>query len=423
MDNAINNSAITTTSQYDIGRIDVNDWLIKLFLFFLPFSQALSINILFPLKLSEIFLILWVIFNVITGKLLHKKLSKPIFITCFAFVVIVFVSVVINAFYKYPYKLDLSNSRIDPLVDSVLKFIYIVLAFAAMFLTYSAFKDNERYIKYFFWGAVAASMYAWYLFVSGLLRLPVFLLPGMEPDPQKGFGNIIIRAGTFKEGNYMGFYLFISGVLAIYYKKTRLAILFFLTIITAFSTTAIFCSFLFLLIFIYQKYKQYKRKLFLGMISIVVLLAVLINFSDGFKKIFYNKIFGTADTVEDRNDIYSKTERLNFTLVALEMAWDNPFLGVGAANFSLHYNHYNQIAIFDRNAKTIPNNIYVEILSEYGGLAFITFFVFIYFVFKKANKKSSDILVAGLLSSLIYFFAFPALTMLFIWVFIGVLIV
>jgi O-antigen ligase len=398
--------------------------IFSLFLMFIPFSQALTINVLFPLKISEIFLIILIILEVKTGDFLSWRLSKLTMNLLLLFLFSVFVSVVINIFYKYDYELTLSYSRITPTVDTILKFFYVIIAFAGLFVTRNILKDDETLIKYFFIGASLSALYAWYLFFSGVLKLPGLLLPGMGEDSQTydaGFGETI-RSGTFKEGNYMGFFMLVSAIIAIYYNKGKLSLFYFLSIITTFSTTAIFCSIVFAVVYFFYRYKKYKLKLIFIFLSIITVLILLIQFSPGFQTLFYNKIFGNEDTVENANDIYSKAERLNTTLVALDIAQNNPFFGVGPANYGLHYNHYNSMKQFAHDIKHIPNNIYVEILSECGAFSLIAFLFFLGSLFNYGGGKS-PILRAGLIAAFIYFFAFPTFTMLFIWVFIGIILI
>ncbi len=406
-------------------RFSIREIIYGCFFIFIPFSQALTINIPFPLKISEIFLFIIILYETCTHNIINWNLNKRLTITVVLFITITFISVLINAFYHYTYDLTLSLTRVNSFVDSILKFFYIVLSFITLYATRYVLIKKPALINYFFWGAIISSGYAWYLFISGFLKLPVFLFPGMDANIQTydiGFGSVI-RCSTFKEGNYMGFYLVVSGITAILYHRTKLAFLFFITIITTFSTTAIFCSLLFFLIYLSIKYKQYKLKLFGLLIAVIIIIGLLMEFSPGFRTIFYNKVFGDKDSVENTNDIYSKTDRLNTALIALEITRDSPFFGVGPANFGLHYNHYNTLPGFDDfETKRIPNNIYVEVLSEYGGLAFIFFICFLYYVFKYGRSKSNDVLVGGLIASYIYFFAFPTFTMLFIWVFIGIVL-
>lgn len=395
------------------------------FLFFIPFSQALSINVGFPLKLSELFLFAIIAFEITTNNISNWKLKKPVAITALLFIGCTLLSVIVNAFYKYPYDLMLNVVRISPLFDSVLKFFYIIISFLALFATRYALKTDKKYIEYFFWGGIAAASYGWYLFLSGMLKIPVLLLPGMDANPQTynvGLGDVI-RCATFKEGNYMGFFLLISGITAMLFDRKKLSLFFFISIITTFSTTSTSCLIIYLIIYSAIKYKRHKLKFISIVVAIAVVVGLLVQFSDDFRTIIYNKLFASEDEVENVNDIYSKADRLNTTLIAWEIGKDNPFFGVGPSNFGLHYNHYNQLPDFqDFELKRIPNNIYAEIFSEYGGIAFCIFMIFMWFVLKNSARKSPPIIIGGLIAACIYFFAFPTFTMLFIWVFLGIIL-
>ena len=194
------------------------DLLVILFIFFLPFSQALTLNIVFPLKLSEIFLFLLLLHELLSGSIVKWRFNRPVLIILIFFA-LVFVSVVFNFFYRYNYPLSVEYSRISPVVDSLLKFFYLFIAIVALIITRNAIITDPKLIRWFFIGALVASFYAWYLFISGILHLPTLILPGMDADPQKinlSIGDII-RCGTFKEGNYMGFFLLVSGIVALYY--------------------------------------------------------------------------------------------------------------------------------------------------------------------------------------------------------------
>ncbi|MBD3843533.1 MAG: hypothetical protein IE909_16960 [Campylobacterales bacterium] len=106
------------------------------------------------------------------------------------------------------------------------------------------------------------------------------------------------------------------------------------------------------------------------------------------------------------------------------MGLDNPILGIGLSNFALHYKHYNEIrgvGFEAYNFKVIPNNVYAEIFSELGLIGFFIFIVFIYTLYKKTLYDKSHILRFGFIGSLVYFFAFSSFTILFIWVFFGLI--
>ncbi|WPV02347.1 O-antigen ligase family protein [Mucilaginibacter sp. cycad4] len=401
----------------------IKNLIFKWFLISIPFSQALTINISFPLKIAEVLLVFLISFEVTTRGILKWHLDKTVTWVLFSFVMLIIISMIVNIFYSYPYELAQNVTRLGPVFDTVFKFFYILLAICSLFITRHLFNADQRNISFFFIGAIASASYAWYLFVSGILKIPVLLLPGMDANSQVydvGFGDII-RSGTFREGNYMGFYLLVAGILAVYYKYSKLSIFFFASIITTFSTTAIFCSVLFFVICLFHKYKKHKFKLVASLVFIFATIILLVQVSPGIKTLLYNKVFGSEDTVENSNDIFSKADRLNTVLVSMEIVADNPILGVGPANFGLHFSHYNLGVDFEQDVKKIPNNIYMEILSECGGVTFLVFVFLLWIIFNYGRKKSY-ILGAGLLASFIYFFAFPTFTMLFIWVFLGIVL-
>ena len=67
--------------------------LFILFLFFLPFAQALTLNISFPLKISE--LILGVLIFIFIAKLIPFKKFKPL--TKVSLVILMFPGVVVSS--------------------------------------------------------------------------------------------------------------------------------------------------------------------------------------------------------------------------------------------------------------------------------------------------------------------------------------
>ncbi|NTE05564.1 O-antigen ligase family protein [Agrobacterium tumefaciens] len=392
--------------------------LFKGFLIFLPFSQALTINLFFPLKISEIFLILILFLKLISLKNVNERISKLSGILIL-FCLIIFISLIINGLTSYSYPLNLLASRLSPLLDGILKIIYILLVVFAMFISIDLLKKKPDLIKYLFTGAIIASSYAWYLFFSGLLKIPVLLLPGMEEDPQSFMG--IVRCATFKEGNYMGFYLLLMGIVALHHGKKKLSVFLFLSIITTFSTASITCLFLFLILYFYNVYRKHIVKLLMALLFICSTVILLMLFSPVFQTMVYNKIFANEENADTIDDVYSRLDRINTTRVGFEMFWDNPIFGVGPSSYGLHYAHYNKLPDFDFAGKRIPNNIYIEVLCELGIIAMILFLYFLWQLVVFAYKKS-PILLSGLLVSYLYFFAFPTFTMLFIWIFFSVVI-
>lgn len=406
--------------------LSLENYCFCIFLFFLPFTQALTLNVGFPLKISEIFLILvfilWLI-RIIMSNIQLTVSRLQIILAVFVFLIL--VSTVINIFWQYPYDLNLNASRINPAADSFLKFGYVILVAIAFIVTTDKTKHSAGFTKYLLYGAIVSCCYSWYLLFSTVLKLPVFLLPGMDKYPQLialPFGNFI-RSGTFKEGNYLGFYILLSAIVALYQNKRGLSLFFFISIITSFSTIAFACGIIFWIIYLLRTAKRKANLVYIIIVSSIVTgILLFVIFNQALRSVFISKIFFNEETANIA-EIYSTLDRLNVAEVGLRIFYNNPFWGVGLSNYGLHYYHYNMLDqwIYASGVKRIPNNIYIEILCETGIFVFITFILFLWALYKKTKAKNYFILNAAIIICCIYFLAFPTFTALYVWVFWGII--
>lgn len=401
-----------------------DNYIVYLFFIFLAFSYALTFKLGFPLKISEIalgiILILFLIkkrFRLYALNLLPNKILL-------AFITLTAVSTIINLFWNYDYDLKQFDSRFGYKIDSILKMFYVVLAYFAFLLSTNALSINKRkYLDLFLIGAVVAAVYGWYLFLSSLAGLPYLILPGMDTPLQTFylFGQGVVRNGTFLEGNYMGLFLLISGIVAIYHQKTKLAVFLLLSIVTTVSTMAISCLILFLGLHFFKKYftKKHLPKLIFIFVAGLITLSLL-SINQTFRDIVIDKLTGSTEKLS--NASFSKADRLNSTYAALNMGLSNPFIGVGISNYALHYERYNTDRRFaDRDFKVIPNNVYTEIFAELGIFSFILFLCFIASLFKIASNDQTGVLRNGLIVLSIYLLTFPTFTLLFIWFYFGLI--
>ena len=407
---------------------DIKKIILILFILGLPFSQALTINLLFPLKISEVAIFCFVVYFFFKVVFEKDMFLKSDFITRYllTFILVVLTSTCYNFFITYNYPLNLDYIRLSRNANSLLKFGYLVIAFIAMQMTiiYVESYSIEKALKWFFLAAVLSSIYAWYLFFSSALNIPVLLLPGMDNPPQSlnlSFGSII-RCGTFKEGNYMGLFLFIGGVLARYRQKIALSNFLFISIITTFSTVSFICVIFYFLLTFFNKRKSILKVVAVFFVVATVLTLLVVK-SEDFRSNVVNKIFASEDNVENQNDVFSRLDRLNSTQIGINLFLDNPIFGVGTGNYDIHFNHYNLLPKFgDGDYKKIPNNVYIEVLCESGIIAFSMFIGLIIIIVKQAQKTKNKPLVIGTVISFIYLIAFPTYTVLYIWFFWGILI-
>ncbi len=134
-----------------------------------------------------------------------------------------------------------------------------------------------------------------------------------------------------------------------------------------------------------------------------------------------SKLFGSTERITN-NAEFSKAERINSMITAFNMGANNPVFGVGLSNYALHQKQFNEDPRFlYQNFKGIPNNIYLEIFSEIGMIGLLLFIYFLFLLYKLTYYDDTKILRYGFLSSLLYFLAFPTFTILFIWVFWGLI--
>jgi hypothetical protein len=400
----------------------------KTFLVFLPFTQALTVNILFPLKISEIALLV-IIFYYLNKKFVSNQsvwfLNRNKLLLLF--VLIVTLSFIFNIWWYYDYFPKKIPFRINRVGDSFIRLCYFYLCICAFFVSFKIFSKDIRYLKYWLYGAVIAALYGWYIFLSSAIKLPYLKLPGMEEEPQNYYG--IIRCGTFKEGNFFGLFLVLSSSIAFYLRKTKTAFLLLISVAITMSTISIISSII-LLMFYYRK--KFLSPRFLVLLLPILLISLFIFSKTDFYKVnVYGKLFDPVKKVTDKN--YSKIERTITASAAYYMGISNPFFGVGPANYGIHYdrfNYYRKIVkerqdyldkkMLRKNERAIPNNVYLEIWSEYGIFGFFVFFAFLISILITSFKMKEDAITAGILSLIISMNAFPSFIMFFIWVFLSI---
>lgn len=405
-------------------KIDIN----KLFLIFLPFTQALTINFFFPLKISEIALLALLLFYlnkkvISSSSIWFCNMNKILLLLS----LIVTLSFIVNIYWSYSYSPKIFPFRINRIGDSFIRLCYFYLCLMAYYVSFKFFVKDIKLLDKWILGALIAAIYGWYLFIFSKLNLPYIKLPGMDEIPLSLNG--FVRCGTFKEGNYFGLYLILSAAISFYLKKEKAAWFLLFSVIITLSTISIVSAFVFLVFYFRKNF--FKMKFLLKTLPILVFSIFILTKTDFYKLYIYGKIFDSTKTLTEGN--FSKVDRIITGQVAIDSGLDNPFFGVGPANYGLHYdyyNHYKKIVInrddyFDKlarrkNIRSIPNNVYLEVFSEYGVIAFILFIVFLGSILIKCYTLREDALTGGILALMVSLNAFPSFIMLFIWVFISI---
>ncbi|MCX7927853.1 MAG: O-antigen ligase family protein [Candidatus Omnitrophica bacterium] len=360
-------------------------------IFFMPFTNVFTINLKFPLKIYEILLSILVLYLIPHGKIFIAPWLRKEQVFLFIFLFVLSCITLYRILYP-PSGLDTQGFifRFGPVGDSLSKILYLFFtALSYLLVSVITYLEERKVIMAWLLGAYFSSLYTWYLFLSSLLGLPTFLFPGTAGVQKFTYLSFsFIRSGTFSEGNFMGLYLLISIAIALYNRKYKTALFLTSTVLITFSTINFLALLFFWLVFGIKKFllEKSEKKFTRVIVCLVVVLVVftLLFKSKYLELVLFSKIFGVG------NDILSKLDRINLIITGIKMFLDHPIIGVGLARYGYYFRHYQFMDIKDiqHYFKIIPNNIYVELLSELGIAGFITFMFFIIRIYKSSFFSS-----------------------------------
>lgn len=402
-------------------------FLILISAFSLPFTQAMTIDIKFPLKIYEVALILTGLLLLLKGKISIAPGVKRDLQILIAFCGLTTLLVLTRiAFPAEGMNKDILDSRFGPAGDGITKLVYLFIAVLGftLFARYT-FKDQESILKAWLAGAIVASLYSWYLFMVSAAGGDPFLLPGLVSPSWAHFSSFsAIRSGTFREGNFMGLYLLLSTAVALYARKYKTALFLSLTIVITFSTINLIGLILFWGLVIYHRVSLLKLKkkipFLILCITILLVAAVSIQNNEYVQNVLTNKLFGDSESP----DSVSRMDRMDLSLRGLDMFKDNIFMGVGLSQYGYYFEYYESPDRFfiPRYSKTIANNIYVELLAETGIFGFSLFMLFLFCIYRHARAPGLESLKYGFIAMLFVFLAYPTFSIMFLWAFWGIIV-
>jgi O-antigen ligase len=410
--------AVLASSHADLG--SVRRTLVLIAVATLPFTYAFTVNLSFPLKIYEVALALALVTHLTDLRLPIAPRTRDVIRRLSWFVVAAAVVTLLR--FTIPAEgasvVDF-GARFGPVGDAVAKLLYLILGVLGFLLfTRAAYTDERSYLKAWRIGAVAAATYSWYLFAAGLVGIDPILLPGIE-DPKyfSVAGRTFVRSGTFQEGNFLGLFLLVSVGIALYERRRLLAGVLSLTVLLTFSTVntlalAFFWSMVWLRA--HSSAGTSRRAKFIVAGILVALVMGFVLLQTGYLE---SVIFGKLGTEE----VGSRIKRIAFMIAGLRMFADHPLLGVGISQFGYFYNSYQPLGLqgIAETVKLIPNNIYVELLSELGIIGFALFAAFLLAVYRRLRRAELAPLRWTFLAVLFSLNGFPTYTVMFLWAFFG----
>jgi len=390
----------------------------------LPLTYAMTLRIVFPVKIYEVALVVCAAFMVWEGRLILAPglapFAKPIIqLLGWAAAVLCFrLALPLDSFTTEGFEV-----RIGPGGDAVVKIAYWLLAlFAFALVATAAYEDERRVGRWWCIGANIAAVYGWTLTLSSVFNLPAPLLPGMiRPQILNIAGREIYRGGPFEEGNYFAMYLLTSLAVALWLRWRWTAAFLATTVFITFSTANVFALAVFGGIYslgVGSQDRDPRGKLY-AVAGFAALLTVVLTIlvSTGYVSEFFIAKLSTEE-------FGSKLDRADQAVAGLRMAAEHPILGVGLSHYGYNYRPYQLTNFFDltRTVKPIANSPWIELLAETGLVGVALALTFVRRVWAKASGHNGLAFRAGLVGVGLGLFTFPSITVMFIWAFCGLVV-
>lgn len=396
-----------------------SDGLVLISLVSLPFTQALTLDVGFPLKIYELTFAASALLRIVSPRSVGQAVDRRLLVWGSAMVVGSAVSLAYAVTLRDHRPSDFGLYRFSPTVDGLLACAYLVLAIAALLLVADlARRRRDDVVTYWLRGALFCAAYAVYVNVNALLRLGFPLLPGTSDQTSTLSGVKIFRAGTFLEGNFLGLYLLASLVLALTVRRLLGALLLTLAILISLSTLNVLLAMVLWVAFVVI---DLRRGFIAPKVLLLVLPLVLVLLS--LPSSYYQAVL--VDKLQDPRS-QSAVERRASAAAAVEMFEDHPLTGIGVAQYGLYLPQYRPAFLphgyLSDRARFIANNVYVQVAAEQGLVGLIPFLGLLWLVARSAARSRSRLLMVGFLSVVVVLNAFPSSTVVYLWAFFGVLI-
>ena len=407
--------------------------LVRAILFSLPFTRSCTLPVGFPLKLYEPLVPLGLAAVFHRGRMDTGRASR--FLQWWLlFWLASLASTTIG--FTFLDAIDLSvfawaHGRYDPLVNAIFHTVYLGLDIALLALLLAVLRqgdlDADAFVRDWLLGTRIAVAYGLALNGIHALGLPAALLGRFDADLQviHVAGMEVVRTGPFEEGNYFGLYLLSSLVLLLWRWPARPARSHVITLLAVavgiLMTASPAAVFLGAAILCAHALRPETRG---AMRWTPVLLAVGIGAAvvgtDLFQEIVLEKfslLFYGGVVASDNVSLFM---RINESHHAWRLFLDHPFgVGIGAFGYfwGEHPEFYPWMSVPFSTEKLIPNNVWLEILSEQGAVGMLLFLGAMGTLVRGLRRRRQGFLLVGLGAMLVYFVAFPSFRLMFLWAF------
>lgn len=392
------------------------EWLMYVAVVSIPFQQAFTAQVGFPLKISELAGLLAVVLFMAEGRkpAFHFRGGGKLLIIS----VILALSAAVNVTRELPLNNPQGYGR--GLTADIIQYmayggvVIVVCWFAATRL------GPERIAAGFSKAVRLAAIYCGVqlvLFLSGGSAL----LGAINGRTQSGsaYGIRLPRNGPFLEGNYLGFFAGVAFFIALRRKDKLGTVLALACLLYSQSTTGVLgvLAGLLLIALLRPTGKLVTVLAFLGLAGAAAVSLVPAASS------YVSQQLGKLGLVDpdglSRNIGYSLLSRTVNADTGFSMTLDNPLLGVGPGRYGAWYESYTDYSELPVNfnsgvERAIANNSYIQIFAELGVIAGCAFvFLLAGLLWRLWKAQRSDLALAVFL--VVGLNATPAWTGLPIW--------
>lgn len=390
---------------------------IALFMWLLPYFAIPTVAVFRP-PAASLFLFLWACFALTRPQIVRLRISPPG--SSRGWVALFFIYCLISAAYGYwnlesmgKLTLELTTGNIEyvqVVMDRLLQLILVLVAFEVVRHSRHSSRQIMRW---------------WLQGLTGAVLLHI-LTYGITSD------TLMQRAGTFNEGNLAGLYYLLSIFVALEYRRVaassssanRFLFAAILGVFLSRSTAGIVLVTI-LLSFQYALSATTRRRLLARSLTLIVLLpSIAVSIAaTGLDFGIREKLFEEDVTAQS----FSRIDRLESISAAVDLFTENPLLGHGLQTYGFLSNELLTgplQATYDGSYRRIPNNIYAELAAELGLVGLIFYLGFIASLIRLAVKRTGIGRIhwlLGLTGVLLYWNAFPTYSVIFIWVFFGLI--
>jgi len=165
-------------------------------------------------------------------------------------------------------------------------------------------------------------------------------------------------------------------------------------------------------IYIIRKGEPYLK--WLSIISLIGALSLALIFN---VNKLNEKLFSANTTTENM----SKYDRLQSFDAGEKIFMEYPVLGLGLEAYGFLVNdkiEQDDFIFYNYDFRRIPNNVYIEILSQLGLIGCMLFCFIFYKIMKPLYNVSLELFL-GVIGILVYWIAFPTFSVAYIWAYLG----